>query len=149
MNYDEEDELIEEIDIYYNGELSEEIFVLQYPLRPSDKSYGEHSELTNVYMNKENSTNNLKLTYSIENKKNFDTQYYENKNFTQNLIGQSIDPNTNYCLGVFKNNILYLNPVSNFVQFRNDFSHMEVSEASRKKNKEKQVIPQAASGGIV
>jgi hypothetical protein len=145
MNYDEEDELIEEIDIYYNGELSEEIFVLQYPLRPSDKSYGEHSELTNVYMNKENCTNNLKLTYSIENKKNFDTQYYENKNFTQNLIGQSIDPNTNYCLGVFKNNILYLNPVSNFVQFRNDFSHMEVSEASRKKNKEKQVIPQAAS----
>jgi hypothetical protein len=145
MNYEEEDELIEEIDVYYNGELSEEIFVLQYPLRPSDKPYGEHAELSSVHMNKDSSTNNIKLTYSIENKKNFDTQYYENKNFTQSLIGQSIDPNTNYCLGVFKNNILYLNPVSNFVQFRNDFSHMEAAEAAKKKNKEKPVIPPVAS----
>jgi hypothetical protein len=137
MNYEEEDELLEEIDVYYNGELKDEICVMQYPLRPSDKFYGDNAELTSVQMNKEKDKAGLKLTYSIENKKNFDTQYYENKNFTQSLNGQYIDPNTNYCLGVFKNNILYLNPVSNFIQFRNDFSHMEAAEAAKKKSKDK------------
>lgn len=132
----EEDELIEEIDVYYNGELNDEICVMQYPLKPSDKMYGEHAELSNVLIHKDDST--LKINYSIESKmKNFDTQYYENKNFTQSLIGQNIEPNTNYCIGVFKNNILYLNPVSTFTQFRNDFSHMEAFDNSKKKNKEK------------
>jgi hypothetical protein len=132
----EDDELIEEIDVYYNGELSDEICVMQYPLKPHDKFYGEHAELSNVLINKDDST--LKINYSIESKmKNFDTQYYENKNFTQSLIGQNIEPNTNYCIGLFKNNILYLNPVSTFTQFRNDFSHMEAIDNSKKRNKDK------------
>jgi len=134
----EDDEILEEIDVFYNGDLNGEIFVMQYPLRPSDKPYGDHADLSKVMLNKENS--NLKLVYSIESKmKNFDTQYYEGKNFIQSLQGQKIDPNTNYCVGVFKNNMLYLNPVSNFIQFRNDFSHMEAAELARKKNKEKVV----------
>jgi hypothetical protein len=132
MNQNEDqDELVDEIDILYNGELSEELFVMQYPLRPSDMHYQNHAELSNISLNNENS--NLKLTYTLDSKmKNFDQQF-SNTDYVQNLIGQKIDANTNYCIGVYKNNILYLNPVSNFMQFRNDFSHMEANEAKKKK----------------
>jgi hypothetical protein len=132
---EDQDELIDEIDILYNGELSEELFVMQYPLRPSDMPYQSHAELSNLSLNTDNS--NLKLTYTLDSKmKNFDQQF-SNTDYVQNLIGQKIDANTNYCIGVYKNNILYLNPVSNFMQFRNDFSHMETNESKKKKAESK------------
>jgi hypothetical protein len=132
---EDQDELIDEIDILYNGELSEELFVMQYPLRPSDMPYQSHAELSNLSLNTDNF--NLKLTYTLDSKiKNFDQQF-SNTDYVQNLIGQKIDANTNYCIGVYKNNILYLNPVSNFMQFRNDFSHMETNESKKKKAESK------------
>lgn len=139
---EEEDELMEEIDVCLTNEFVEELHIFQYPLRPNDKPYGgNHSELKNVMFNKD--TANFKMTYDIEkNKNNFDTQYYDQKNFQQTLTGQKIESNTNYLLGVYKNNILYLNPVSSFVQFRNDFSHIEAAEASKKKTREKMIVSQ-------
>jgi hypothetical protein len=135
---EDEDELIEEIDVCLSNVLKDEVYIFQYPLRPNDKPYGDHAELSSIMINKENS--NVKMNYLIESKmKNFDIQYYEGKSFSQTLLGQKIEPNTNYCVGVYKNDILYINPVSTFIQFRNDFSHIEIAEMNRKKMREKPV----------
>jgi len=149
MNHlNEEDELLEEIDVYFCGELSEELAVFQYPLRPNDRFYGDYGGLTSATVNKENT--NLKFNYTIDNKmKNFDTQYYTGKNFSQVLLGQKIDANTNYCVGLFRNNSLFINPVQNFIQFRNDFSHLEVNESLNKKVKDKQIQRKESIGNYI
>ena len=51
---EEEDEIIEEVDVYFCGELNDELAVLQYPLRPSDRFYGDYGDLSAVTVNKEN-----------------------------------------------------------------------------------------------
>jgi hypothetical protein len=55
----------------------------------------------------------------------------------QTLTGQKIDTGSNYCIGVFKNNSLFLNPITNFMQFRHDFSNIEGNNEVKKKIKEK------------
>jgi hypothetical protein len=55
----------------------------------------------------------------------------------QTLTGQKIDTESNYCIGVFKNNSLFLNPITNFMQFRHDFSNIEGNTETKKKLKEK------------
>jgi len=145
---DIEDELIEEIDVYFCKDLSEELAVFQYPLRSNDRFYGDYGGLTSVTLNKDNM--NLKFNYTIDNKlKNFDTQYYTGKNFSQILLGQKIDANTNYCVGLFRNNSLFINPVQNFIQFRNDFSHLEVNDNLNKKIKDKHIPRKESLGSFI
>jgi hypothetical protein len=48
------------------------------------------------------------------------------------LVGQKIDTNTNYCIGIFKDNALYLNPITNFMQFKHDFSTTEGNDIKKK-----------------
>lgn len=136
--YDEE-ELAFELDIYYAGELMDNLVVFQYPLRPSDRPYGEFSELSNVQINQDNS--NMRLIYNLDNKsKYYDTHILDKSAYNQSLHGQRIDQNTNYCIGILRNKGLYLNAVSNFIQYKNDFSNMDSADLARKKAKEKQTF---------
>jgi hypothetical protein len=141
---DVEDELVAELDVYLMNDYSEELWLFQYPLRPHDRFYGDHSELSNVLFNKQEN-NSVKLIYSIESKmKNFDNHNYEQRTFTQTILGQKVDINTNYALGVLRDNALFLNPLSNVMQFRNDFSHMEI-DGNLKKKTNKPLPPTATS----
>jgi hypothetical protein len=82
-----DDELIFETDIYlagkllksHLGELINELYVFQYPLRPSERNYGDEGELTSMTINK-SEEDKIKLNYTVDTRsKNFDSTNVENR----------------------------------------------------------------------
>jgi hypothetical protein len=74
MNIDDDnDELLLEIDVYLAGELSNELYLFQYPLRAVERPYGDQGELTNVQYNSTQTDTTIKFNYNVDSKsKNFD-----------------------------------------------------------------------------
>ena len=70
-----EDECLMELDVYIDN-LQEDLHILQYPLRPADRPYGDHGPLikvdqmgegpSNEQIEGENTISNLRMTYQLE-----------------------------------------------------------------------------------
>lgn len=119
MEIEENDEIIGEFDVIIDNNLINKLKLLQYPLRPGVNPYNEGATLNKISFNeniynfqysttiKSNPTNNISSMESrIKNQVNF------------SLKGEVINPNTNYCVGVLKNDILTINPISEIIQMR-------------------------------
>jgi len=124
---EEEDELIEEFDIIYTGEYSNEINLFQFPLIPKENL--NIKNCNNLSINQEHFS--IKLDFNLD--KNYLNQYDPNFTNIQSMKGEKIDPNTNLCIGIFKNNKLYLTPISYIYQFKHDFSNLEKKSLNTKK----------------
>ena len=124
---EEEDELIEECDIIYTGEYSNEINLFQFPLIPKENL--NIKNCNNLSINQEHFS--IKLDFNLD--KNYLNQYYQNYTNIQSMKGEKIDPNSNLCIGIFKNNKLFLTPISYIYQFKHDFSNLEKNNLNNKK----------------
>lgn len=113
---DETDEVEREIDIVYSGKYSDESKIFQFPLIPKSSMNIENINS----LSKEANLKSLKMDLNIDQK------YLDKNNYNavpiKTLKGEKIENNSNICLGMLKNNKLYLIPVSQIFQFRQDFS---------------------------
>ena len=84
-----EDECLMELDVYIDN-LQEDLHILQYPLRPADRPYGDHGPLvkvdqmgegpSNEQIEGENTISNLRMTYQLEEQiKNYDQDAIDNR----------------------------------------------------------------------
>ena len=81
-NYDEQDEVLEEIDVIFNNtntNTNNKLLVLQFPLRPANKSYSEQGNIDKAEIN--SSKTSIKLEYSNYNSTN-----------TTNILNNSLNP---------------------------------------------------------
>ncbi len=113
---DETDEVEREIDIVYSGKYSDESKIFQFPLIPKSSMNIENINS----LSKDENMKSLKMDLNIDQK------YLDKNNYNavpiKTLKGEKIENNSNICLGMLKNNKLYLIPVSQMFQFRQDFS---------------------------
>ena len=125
MDIEENDEVEREIDIVYTGQFCNDTKIFQFPLIPQNSMNIENINSLNINQN----NNSMKLEMKI-NPKYLDPNDY-NAVPLHTLKGEKIESNSNLCLGMIKNNKLYLSPISQVFQFRHDFSDI---------NKEKNII---------
>ena len=117
---DIDDEVIIEYDVVLNT--PQPVSLLQYPLRPRYRSYGDQGSLLSASI----SEDYLHLHYSLDtNSKNFDRSNSEFKRDTQILSGKYIKPLTKHCVGYVKDGILALTPLEKLLQIRPDTSYLD------------------------
>ena len=91
-----EDECLMELDVYIDNQ-QEDLHILQYPLRPADRPYGDHGPLvkvdqmgegpSNEQIEGENTISNLRMTYQLEDQmKNYDQDAIDNRVSLLNLF---------------------------------------------------------------
>ena len=101
---------------------SEDLFLLQYPLRPRYRPYGDQGSLKSASISGEH----LSLTYKLNtNNINYDRANNEFKQEAQSLLGSAIVPINKYCLGFVKDNVFSILPLSKLFQMRPSTSHLD------------------------
>ena len=124
---EEKDEVEKEIDIVYSGEFSNGANIFQFPLIPKNSMNIQNINSLSISQDKT----------SMKMEMNLDEKYLDKNNYNaipiQTLKGEKIENNTNLCLGIIKNNKLYLTPLSQVFQFRHDFSDLNKDKSLKLK----------------
>lgn len=115
-----DDEVVMELDVVLNS--PQELNLLQYPLRPRYRPYGDQGTLLSGTISKDA----LSLHYSIStNSTNYDRGNSEFKRETQVLTGRTINPLTKYCVGIVRDGVLCLTPLDQLMQVRPDTGYLD------------------------
>ncbi|TNV81381.1 hypothetical protein FGO68_gene8998 [Halteria grandinella] len=153
---DDDDEVIAEFDVVLAGQMRDDIHLLQYPLRPSYRPYGDQGELVKVEMavthqqaqNQQAAPkaseqpflkqfDGLRLHYGLHKASpNYDENAVDHRIITHYLETQKVDTESqvqpNYCVCVLTDdNKLMLTPLTSFHQVRPSFDHVDKERSSR------------------
>ncbi|KAI6695383.1 hypothetical protein NL676_023093 [Syzygium grande] len=128
------DEVVREIDVYFNPSVgaSAQLYVMQYPLRPSWRPYEMDERCEEVRVKSGGSEIEVDLSIDVDSK-NYDGECNSRLMMTKQTLSSSWRPPcaTGYAVGVLMDNKLYLNPVHAVVQLRPSMAHL-TSGASKK-----------------
>lgn len=147
MQDDEEDEIVAEIDVILSQDLADQLYVLQYPLRPAWRGYD--STMLEAVRFKAN-TQILEMEYRLKEEEQQRTQQtkissattgveYEDptKSMKTHLVRSAVVPNkSNYLVGLYRENELYVTPLKAVMQMRPSFAYIDQSAEARAKRKE-------------
>lgn len=127
------DEIVKELDVFMAQGLSNQLHVLQYPLRPPWRPYNR-SLLQEVRYKPMKKKMEMEFRVSKEElENNYDTQTTDPRKTYVLASSSPVEPKTNYVLGVLRGNQLHLTPVNGTFQFRPSFAHIDKSDADKKK----------------
>ena len=133
LNGDEEDEIVKEIDVFMSQSLSNQLHILQYPLRPPWRPYNR-SYLHEVRYKPVKKKMEMDFRVSKEElENNYDTQTTDPRKTYTLASSAPVEPKTNYVLGVLRGDQLHLTPVQGTFQFRPSFAHIDKADAEKKK----------------
>lgn len=115
-----DDEVVMELDVV--TESSDNFYLLQYPLRPRYRPYGDQGTLKSGSLTGET----LNLVYTLNtNSLNFDRSNSEFKQENQVLMGKAIIPINKYCIGVIKDGQFNITTLNKIFQVRPDTKHLD------------------------
>jgi len=133
LNGEEEDEIVKEIDVFMSQSLSNQLHILQYPLRPPWRPYNR-SYLHEVRYKPVKKKMEMDFRVSKEElENNYDTQTTDPRKTYTLASSAPVEPKTNYVLGVLRGDQLHLTPVQGTFQFRPSFAHIDKADAEKKK----------------
>lgn len=134
MEIEDNDEIEKEIDIIYSAQYPNETKLFQFPLIPQNS----------INIDNINSLNINEDMTAMKMEMKIDQKYLDKNNYNavpiQNLKGEKTENNSNLCLGLLKNNKLFLTPISQVYQFRHDFSNINKDKNFIKIKKDKKEI---------
>lgn len=133
MDVEEADEVEREIDIVYTGQYSNDSKIFQFPLIPKNTIDLESINSLNVSQNMKSMKMELNINQKYLDKNNYDAVPIHTLN------GEKIENNSNLCLGMLKNNKLFLTPISQIFQFRHDFSNVNKEKIIKIKKDKKDI----------
>ncbi|XP_024023312.1 DNA-directed RNA polymerase III subunit RPC5 [Morus notabilis] len=132
----EEDMVVREIDVFFNPKIDEgtQLYVLQYPLRPSWRPYELDERCEEVRVKPASSEVEMDLSLDVDSK-NYDPDCGDRLNMTKQTLCCSWDQPraTRYAVGVLMGNKLHLNRIHAVMQLRPSLKHL-ISAGSKKKN---------------
>ncbi|KAK7246400.1 hypothetical protein RIF29_41268 [Crotalaria pallida] len=143
---EEEDTVVREIDVYFNPSIDPDtqLYVFQYPLRPSWRPYELDEQCDEVRLKPETSEVEVDLSIDMESS-NIDKDFASKLNFKKQTLSTSWKPPraNGYAVGVLMGDKLHLHPVDAVVQLRPSLQHLN-SGGSKKKN----VVPSGANATV-
>ncbi|XP_074268717.1 uncharacterized protein LOC141592055 [Silene latifolia] len=131
---EEEDYVVAEYDVYYTPPSPDsQLYVMQYPLRPSWRPYDLEQRCTEVRMKPTTSEMEVDLTMDMESD-NYDRDSpLADKMKKQTLSSSGKSPQAaTYAVGLLKGKKLYLNPVEAVVQLRPSMKYFDSVDLKKK-----------------
>ena len=127
-NADEGDEVVREIDVFINPSLSQQLYLLQYPLQQAEESVHVSDSVSQARIKARHQALELKLPIPqhVRDEPSFTSP---NTAMTQQTYqSQTIPVQTHLCLGKMSaDNSLHLVPLNNIRQMRPSFAHLNAS----------------------
>ncbi|KAF9611475.1 hypothetical protein IFM89_032445 [Coptis chinensis] len=124
---EEEDIVVREIDVYFTPsplDNNTQLYVMQYPLRPSWRPYELNEKCQKVRVKPE--SGKVEVELSVDNNSNYDDAAVDVPMITKQTLSSSRPPlTTSYAVGVLMGNKLHLNPVHAVVQLRPSMEHLK------------------------
>ncbi|PWA84254.1 SIN-like family protein [Artemisia annua] len=132
----QEDEVVREIDVYFNSPVDDDskLYVLQYPLRPSWRSYELEERCEQVRVKPE--TSEVEVEMSVQ----FDSKNYDDvdgdKAMSKQVLASTWQPQTSkgLTLGILMGNELHINPVHTVAQLRPSMQHLKLQQPAKTMN---------------
>lgn len=145
--YDEEDEIVATIDVVLTQDLMDQLYVMQYPLRPAWRGY-DNTMLEEIRFKANQQI--LEMEYRMKEEEKTREQQtkissattgveYEDptKSMQTHAIRSSVVPNkSNYLVGLYRDSQLYVTPLKAVLQMRPSFAYIDRSAEERAKRKE-------------
>jgi len=132
----EEDEVIAEIPVFLSQELANQLYLLQYPLRPASRPYEKDlGKLRRVRVKPASKRVEFEYDLNVQS-----SNYDEDTDVPINkfvLSSHPVPPKTNYAVGVLRGGHLHLTPISAVCRMRPSFDHLDQAAAELKKEQEK------------
>ena len=149
MEVDDEDPVVQETDVFLSKQLANNLFLLQYPVRPSKMSYDE-ADVSNVKFkprqqtltfevgidvssNNYNRSKGEQIAINVDgNNPGADATYASEKMDKQVLtsLPSGSKPNR-YAIGYLSNNQLHLTPLKSVLQMRPSFSYLDSADSRK------------------
>ena len=151
MDSEEDDPVVMELDVYLSKQLSDSLYLFQYPVRPANMPYDEVNHLSARMKPKQ-----LKVEMELAmntNCDNYDTSkgeqiainvdgadcgadaYYKSGKMDKQLLSSApvgVDTKR-YAIGSIRNGELHLTPLTGILQLRPNFSYLDRAEARQQK----------------
>jgi len=121
-----DDEIVREIDVYINRLPDAELYLLQYPLRPVYRPYGDQGQLATVDIKK--TQRRLRLSYLMNTESdNYDKDNPIHAVARHHLVSKpgSSSTDSSYAIGILRGGSLTVSPLSAVCQFRPSFAHVD------------------------
>jgi len=119
----EDDPIVHEIDVYLSQELSGNLHILQYPLRPHDRPYTDVGPI--VAARAKPKLRKLELEFQMDDSPSKYDAEAEHEFPRLKLTSQTVPPKTNYAIGLFRENRLYLTPLNAICKMVPSFAHVD------------------------
>mmetsp|Transcript_5888 Transcript_5888/g.22332 ORF Transcript_5888/g.22332 Transcript_5888/m.22332 type:complete len:728 (-) Transcript_5888:1704-3887(-) len=118
----EEDELLMEYEVYLTHKLEGNLFMIQYPLRPKDRSY-DFKTLKNMAIKHEHKI--LTMDFELnQHTPDFDTDSEFKKKTKHSLRSTPVPLKSNYCIGVLRGTSLFITPLLNISKMLPDTQYL-------------------------
>ncbi|CAG9318502.1 unnamed protein product [Blepharisma stoltei] len=128
MSMELEDEVVCELDVVLNSQSEGQLFLIQYPLRPRYRPYGDQGTLSSGKIG----ANSLQLNYTLNSSgPNYDKKSNEFNHKEQTLQSKTIVPLNDYWIGVIRENTLSLSPLEKVYQMRPAMDYVDASTKTR------------------
>ncbi|CAE8612103.1 unnamed protein product [Polarella glacialis] len=126
----DDDEVVQECDVYLNRmfdppDFVGDMYVLQYPLRPNYRPYGDQGVLDKVELKAK--SRRLKFTYKLHQNHHYNDEDVTNKYEQRHILSSTVvaNPTCSYAVAVIHQGRLTLTPVRAMNQLRPDFEDFE------------------------
>ncbi|KAF4657712.1 hypothetical protein FOL47_008322 [Perkinsus chesapeaki] len=133
---EDDDEVVHEIPVFLNRmqdppDFTGEMYLLQYPLRPVYRPYGDQGFLERVELRDDQKK--LRLRYKLnDDSETFDQTATHSSMREQVLMAKTVtNKSCTYCVGAVNSGQLTLTPLASFCQLRPDFTHVDKDRQER------------------
>eukprot|EP00916_Digyalum_oweni_P004719 GHVL01008356.1.p1 GENE.GHVL01008356.1~~GHVL01008356.1.p1 ORF type:complete len:606 (+),score=133.15 GHVL01008356.1:34-1818(+) len=148
-----DDPVVRSINVYISDIPEGEMYLLQYPLRPFYRPYGDQGQLESVELRKQQKT--LRMKYSLSTETDNHDEHSSGMNIQNQVLNSSSKKSNScsYAMGYLKNDDLFLVPVDSICQFRPDFKHVDdlamKNKVGDEATKETSVVEEAKKAQVV
>ncbi|KAL6059011.1 hypothetical protein QOT17_014423 [Balamuthia mandrillaris] len=139
----EDDEVMAEYNVFLSQELSNHLYLLQYPLRPPWRGY-DMKQMKEVRYKPQSEKLEMDFRRSKEEMQNHFDETHPNGRKKTTLTSNVVLAKTNYAIGVFRDGQLHITPVRGLFQMRPSFRYIDEADAQKKKESGEMALDQEA-----
>lgn len=146
--------MVHSIDVVLSQDLAEQLYVLQYPLRPQWRGY-DSSMLDSVRF--KSGQQILEMEYKMKEEEKQKEQATKilsavtgaefedpTREMQSYLVRSTVVPNkSNYLVGLYRDHELHVTPLKGVLQMRPSFAYIDQSNEAKRKKKEAEALAQA------
>ncbi|EGG20447.1 RNA polymerase III subunit [Cavenderia fasciculata] len=132
---DGEDYVVQEVPVYLNQQLSDNLFLFQYPLRQPWRPY-DMTQLDSIRIKPRQQRVEMDFNMDLTNENYNENADVKTEKYT--LGSTTVSHRANYAVGIFRNDEFHITPLQSIIQLRPSFGTVDNMWESEKEAKKKE-----------